>query len=83
MGVRLYGGVLAQLRFRPALLLLREAPGLPVQTFRKVGIFQGKASLTYIDNVFTVYQEGKIQRRETVPEDQAPAYLERYFGLTE
>ena len=58
-------------------------PASLFNTFRKVGIFQGKASLTYIDDVFTVYQEGKIQRRETVPEDQAPAYLERYFGLTE
>ena len=58
-------------------------PASLFNTFRKVGIFQGKASLTYIDDVFTVYQEGKIQRRETVPEDQAPAYLEGYFGLTE
>lgn len=56
-------------------------PASLFNTIRKVGIFQGKASLTYIDNVFTVYQEGKIQRREEVPEAQAGAYLKTYFGL--
>ena len=56
-------------------------PASKFNTYRQVGIFQGKASLTYIDKVFTIYQEGKIQRREEVPEEQSAAYLERYFGL--
>lgn len=81
MGVRLYPGALAELRLCAALLLLREEPGLQVQYLPAGGIFQGKASLTYIDKVFTIYQEGKIQHREEVPEEQSAAYLERYFGL--
>lgn len=50
---------------------------------RKVGIFRGEQSLTYIDDVFTIYALGKILYRETVPEEYAADYLARHFGLEE
>lgn len=48
-----------------------------------MGIFRGEQSLTYIDDVFTIYALGKILYRETVPEEYAADYLVRHFGLEE
>lgn len=56
-------------------------PASLFNTFRKVGIFQGKASLTYIGRVFTVYEDAAVKRREEVPEERAAVYLRDYFGL--
>ena len=56
-------------------------PESAFSTFRKVGIFRGKESLTYIDKVFTIYAEGKIIRREEFPESKAADILEQYFNL--
>ena len=50
-------------------------------TIRKVGIFREEQSLTYIDDVFTIYAMGQILYRETVPEEYAADYLSRHFGI--
>lgn len=56
-------------------------PESAFSTIRKVGIFRGEESLTYIDNVFTIYAQGKIVRREEFPESKASDILEQYFNL--
>lgn len=56
-------------------------PASLFNTFRKVGIFRGKASLTYLGDVFTEYEDAAVRRRETVPEERAAEYLRDYFGL--
>lgn len=56
-------------------------PASLFNTTRKVGIFRGTESLTYLDNVFTVYELGEIKEREEVPQEKAGEYLKKYFGL--
>ena len=46
-----------------------------------MGIFREEQSLTYIEDVFTIYAMGQILYRETVPEEYAADYLSRHFGI--
>ena len=67
--------------FQQPSFFCEKSPDSRFNTFRKVGIFQGKASLTYLDKVFTVYEDAAVVRREEVPEERSADYLREYFGL--
>lgn len=50
-------------------------------SFHKVGMFRDKATLTFIDHTFTIYEDAQIKLREEIEDKDIPKLLKEQFGL--